>query len=211
MTAPHPVPLYGPEHAADPQRSYELLRAQGAVGRAEIDPGVLVWVVTDYRAALDLLQDPGTWTKDTRGWDTTVPEDSPVRQPLQWRPSLFFADGEITRTRFKKARLAAAVQLEFLERRYRKAGWDVAIGASGTVRGVWRVMMSQGWCEETITREGLEKVVDLVIERGHVDRIDFESLREDRRPVFAGGLAALAGVFDALRIKEMETSERALR
>jgi cytochrome P450 len=94
VTAPHPVPLYGPEHAADPQRSYELLRAQGAVGRAEIDPGVLVWVVTDYRAALDLLQDPGTWTKDTRGWDTTVPEDSPVRQLLQWRPSLFFADGE---------------------------------------------------------------------------------------------------------------------
>ncbi|WP_051845331.1 cytochrome P450 [Streptomyces sp. NRRL S-813] len=93
-TAPNAVPLYGPEHAADPQRSYELLRAQGPVGRAEIDPGVVVWVVTDYRAALDLLQDPGTWTKDTRGWDTTVPEDSPVKQPLQWRPSLFFADGE---------------------------------------------------------------------------------------------------------------------
>ena len=124
---------------------------------------------------------------------------------------LFFGSGEITRANFRKARLAARVQLEFLERRYRKAGWDIAIGASGTVRGVWRVMMAQGWCEQQITREGLEKVIDLVIARGHVNKIDFESLREDRRPVFAGGLAALAGVFDALKLERMETSERALR
>jgi exopolyphosphatase/guanosine-5'-triphosphate,3'-diphosphate pyrophosphatase len=124
---------------------------------------------------------------------------------------LFFADGEITRSKFRKARLAARVQLEFLERRYRKAGWDMAIGASGTVRGVWRVMMAQGWCEQALTREGLEKVIELVIARGHVNKIDFEALREDRRPVFAGGLAALAGVFDALKLERMETSERALR
>ncbi|MFJ2008283.1 cytochrome P450 family protein [Streptomyces chartreusis] len=90
---PNAVPLYGPEHAADPQRSYALLREQGPVGRAEIDPGVVVWVITGYRAALDLLQNPGDWSKNTRGWDTTVPPDSPVKQPLQWRPSLFFADG----------------------------------------------------------------------------------------------------------------------
>jgi len=44
-----------------------------------------------------------------------------------------------------------------------------------------------------------------------VSRIDFAALREDRRPVFPGGLAVLAGVFDALQIDQMETSERALR
>lgn len=124
---------------------------------------------------------------------------------------LFFEDGDITRAQFRKARLAARVQLEFLERRYRKAGWDVAIGASGTVRGVWRVMMANGWCENQITREGLEKVIELVLARGHVNKIDFPALREDRRPVFAGGLAALAGVFDALDLQNMETSDRALR
>jgi exopolyphosphatase/guanosine-5'-triphosphate,3'-diphosphate pyrophosphatase len=124
---------------------------------------------------------------------------------------LYFADGHISRSQFRKARLAARVQLEFLERRYRKAGWDMAIGASGTVRGIWRVMMAQGWCEQEITRDGLEKVIELVIARGHVSKIDFEALREDRRPVFVGGLAALAGVFDALKLQRMETSERALR
>jgi exopolyphosphatase/guanosine-5'-triphosphate,3'-diphosphate pyrophosphatase len=122
-----------------------------------------------------------------------------------------FEDGVITRARFRKARLAARVELEFLERRYQKAGWDLAIGASGTVRGVWRVLMSQGWCDQQITAAGLEKLVDLVVERGHVSRLDFEALRDDRRPVFAGGLAVLAAVFDALAIERMATSERALR
>lgn len=123
----------------------------------------------------------------------------------------YFEDGNITRARFREARLAARVAMEFLEQRYRKAGWDLAIGASGTVRGVWRVMREQGWAEEELTREGLEKVVGLVIDRGHVDRIDFPALREDRRPVFAGGLAVLAGVFDSLALDRMATSERALR
>ena len=122
-----------------------------------------------------------------------------------------FADGVITRAGFRKARLAARVELEFLERRYREAGWDVAIGASGTIRGAWRVMMAQGWAEDRITREALEKTVSLTVAAGHVSAINFEGLREDRRPVFAGGLAVLAGVFDALEIDAMDTSEHALR
>ncbi|MEV7465359.1 cytochrome P450 [Streptomyces kronopolitis] len=89
------VPLYVPEHAADPQRSFAMLRQQGPVGLAEIDPGVFVWVITDYRAALDLFHDTShTWTKDTRGWMEHLPPDSPIMPLVQWRPSLFFADDE---------------------------------------------------------------------------------------------------------------------
>jgi exopolyphosphatase / guanosine-5'-triphosphate,3'-diphosphate pyrophosphatase len=123
----------------------------------------------------------------------------------------FFEDGEITSARFKRARLAARVELEFLERPYRKAGWDVAIGSSGTIRGIWRVIMGQGWSRQHITRDGLEKTIELVLTRRHVDQIDFTDLREDRRPVFIGGLAVLAGVFDTLGLESLETSERALR
>ncbi len=123
----------------------------------------------------------------------------------------FFPDGVITRARMHEARLAARVELEFVERRYRAAGWDVAIGASGTVRGVWRVMKGQGWTDELITRAALDQTVELTIRAGHAEKIDFPGLREDRRPVFAGGLAVLAGVFDSLGLSIMETSEYALR
>lgn len=123
----------------------------------------------------------------------------------------FFEDGEITAARFRRARLAARVELEFLERRYRRAGWDLAIGSSGTVRGIWRVIIANGWSDQHITREGIEKTVELVLTRKHVDQIDFEGLREDRRPVFVGGLAVLAGIFDSLGLETLKTSERALR
>ncbi|MFJ1706296.1 cytochrome P450 [Kitasatospora sp. NPDC088346] len=88
-----PVRIHGPEHDADPARSYELLRLQGPVGLAEISPGVVVHLVTDYRAALDLFHDTDTWSKDTRPWMDQVPPDSPLMPHVQWRPSLFFADG----------------------------------------------------------------------------------------------------------------------
>jgi exopolyphosphatase/guanosine-5'-triphosphate,3'-diphosphate pyrophosphatase len=123
----------------------------------------------------------------------------------------FFEDGEITRKRFQAARLAARVEIEYLERTYRKYGWDTAIGSSGTVRGIWRVMMERGWTDDALTRDGLEKVVELLITTGNIALIDYPSLRDDRRPVFAGGLAVLAGIFDGLGIERMRTSERALR
>ncbi|MFA5940002.1 MAG: exopolyphosphatase [Sinimarinibacterium sp.] len=123
----------------------------------------------------------------------------------------FFEDGEISPLRFKRARLAARVELEFLERSYRKTGWDTVIGSSGTVRGIWRVILGNGWSDQHITRDGLERAVDLVLTRKRIEDIDFPDLREDRRPVFIGGLAVLAGIFDSLGIETMETSERALR
>ncbi|SEQ29443.1 exopolyphosphatase / guanosine-5'-triphosphate,3'-diphosphate pyrophosphatase [Solimonas aquatica] len=123
----------------------------------------------------------------------------------------FFEDGRISEARFKRARLAAGVELEFLQQPYRKAGWDVAIGSSGTIRGIWRVMKEQGWSDEHLTREGLEQVIALALKRKDIGDIDFPGLREDRRPVFIGGLAVLAGVFDTLDIRRMETSDRALR
>lgn len=124
---------------------------------------------------------------------------------------LHFPEGEVTAQNFRKARLAARVQLEFLERRYRRAGWDIALGASGTIRGVWRVLQGQKWIEEDITREALEQLVEKITGLGHISKIDFPALREDRRPVFPGGLAVLAGIFDALELKRMRTSEHALR
>jgi exopolyphosphatase/guanosine-5'-triphosphate,3'-diphosphate pyrophosphatase len=124
----------------------------------------------------------------------------------------YFGDGDIDRRSFNRARVATRVELEYLERRYRRAGWDVALGSSGTIRGVWRVLMEEKLDDsQQITAEGLNKLADLVIERGHVSKLDFKDLREDRRPVFAGGLAVLCGVFDGLAIERMQTSERALR
>lgn len=88
-----PVKLYGPDFAADPHRIYAHLRQYGALAPVEIAPDVTAMLVTDYRAALDLLHDDTTWSKDSREWMTTVPPDSPVMPMLMWRPNIFYADG----------------------------------------------------------------------------------------------------------------------
>lgn len=123
----------------------------------------------------------------------------------------FFGDGRITAARFAKARLAAQVELEFLAQPYRQAGWDLAIGSSGTVRGVWRVLRERGWIDTEITPVALDKLIGLALDYKQISKIDFPALREDRRPVFIGGLAVLAAVFDTLKIERMESSDRALR
>ena len=45
-----------------------------------------------------------------------------------------FADGKLSAKRFERARLHAARELEPFQATYRRAGWELAVGSSGTVR-----------------------------------------------------------------------------
>ncbi|MFJ9663546.1 cytochrome P450 [Streptomyces sp. NPDC101219] len=91
------VPLHGPEFAADPQAYYGFLRHYGPAAPVELAPGVEATLVTDYAAALQLLQDSGTFRKDARRWrafnEGKVGPDSPVAPLLAYRPNCMFADG----------------------------------------------------------------------------------------------------------------------
>jgi cytochrome P450 len=88
-----PVRLWEDGFALDPYRYYTALRDQGPVGWAELAPGVPAYVVTDRRAALDLLHDTEAFSHDPRPWETTVADDSPVLGMMRWRPNSLFADG----------------------------------------------------------------------------------------------------------------------
>ncbi|MFJ6983363.1 MULTISPECIES: cytochrome P450 [unclassified Streptomyces] len=91
------VPLYGPEFAADPQAYYSYLRHYGPTAPVEIAPGVEATLVTDYASALQLLQDSGSFRKDSRRWrhfnEGKISPDSPVAPVLAYRPNAMFSDG----------------------------------------------------------------------------------------------------------------------
>lgn len=87
--------LHTEEFAADPYAVYERLRRYGSLAPVEVAPGVDALLVIDYRAALDLLHDPVTWSKDTREWQQTVPADSPLLPLLGWRPNPLHQDGDL--------------------------------------------------------------------------------------------------------------------
>ncbi|WP_247746503.1 cytochrome P450 [Streptomyces oryzae] len=105
------TPLYGEEFAADPYAVYERLRKYGAVAPVEIAPGVGAMLVIDYRAALDLLHDSATWSKDSSIWLDSVPEDSAVMPMLRGRPNALFTDGE-THARYRKVITDSFARLE---------------------------------------------------------------------------------------------------
>jgi len=123
----------------------------------------------------------------------------------------YFGDGKISRKRMKHAKLAAGLELQPVEKKLREAGWERAIGASGTIRSVARILKEAGWAHGTITAEGLGKLEQALLTAGRLDQLELRGLDADRRLVFAGGVAILSTLFERLDINEMWVSPTALR
>ncbi|PWI05148.1 cytochrome P450 [Streptomyces sp. NWU339] len=155
MTTPPPLStsgcpmLHGAAFAARPNAVYGQLRAQGPAGWAEIAPRVHALVVTNHRAAVTLLNDTNTYSKDSRLWadlaNGRVPRDSPVLGMMAWRPSVLYTDGD------EHARLRWAM--------------DDCIGR-----------ISPHWLRE-ITRRSALKLIARVIAHGQADlMVDFADM-----------------------------------
>ncbi|MCP4996706.1 MAG: exopolyphosphatase [Gammaproteobacteria bacterium] len=125
----------------------------------------------------------------------------------------YFPQGEITLSAMRSAELAGALEIRPVKLEYRRAGWQQAIGSSGTIRAIQSVVQANDWVDEGegITADSLQKLRDALIGFGHIDRIELEGLSEERRPVFSGGVAVLRSVFKALNIEQMQVSDKALR
>ncbi|VAW76018.1 Exopolyphosphatase [hydrothermal vent metagenome] len=123
----------------------------------------------------------------------------------------YFADGIITRKRLHKANLAAQMELEPHVARFKARGWNQAIGASGTIRAVNRVVQAAGWSENGITLTALENLLGALLKAGHVEQLNLDGLGPERTPVFTGGVVVLHATFEALGIKHMQVSDGALR
>jgi len=122
-----------------------------------------------------------------------------------------FADGTITAQAMQRAELRAQQELGPIEAMYRDQGWQSVIGASGTNIAIRDVIVANGWSKDGITRGSLEQLRELMIGAGHIDKLTLEGLSDERRPVFAGGVAILLAIFHTLGIEHMRVSSRALR
>ncbi|WP_180062343.1 exopolyphosphatase [Acinetobacter sp. YH12120] len=125
----------------------------------------------------------------------------------------YFADGEISKSSFEKAVVAARKELYSIANTYKEAGWDTVAGSSGTIKACRQITVNMGWSneQENLTREGLEKLKDRLLKFKHVSEMEFDGLKEDRRAVLPAGLAILYAVFDVLDIDKLVYSDGALR
>jgi exopolyphosphatase / guanosine-5'-triphosphate,3'-diphosphate pyrophosphatase len=123
----------------------------------------------------------------------------------------FFPDGRVDKARMKAAELAARQELAGIAAQYRAAGWREAVGSSGTARSIESILHDNGFAEEGITREGLDRLRSLLLKIEKADPARVIGLRPNRAPVLPGGLAILRAVFDELGVEAMQVADGALR
>jgi exopolyphosphatase/guanosine-5'-triphosphate,3'-diphosphate pyrophosphatase len=123
----------------------------------------------------------------------------------------FFPEGRIDKARMKAAELAARQELAGIVREYRAAGWREAVASSGTARSIENILRDNGFAEAGLTRDGLDRLRNLLLKYEKADGDRIPGLRANRAPVLPGGLAILRAVFDELGIETMQVSDGALR
>ncbi len=123
----------------------------------------------------------------------------------------FFPNARVTRERMDDAILSASIELMPIVENYRRVGWDVAVGSSGSVKAVLKAAREAGWCKNLITAEALSRLTTRMIEVGHCTPRNLPGISDRRAPVFPGGVAILNACFNQLGIARMEVSDAALR
>ncbi|TPV52746.1 exopolyphosphatase [Aestuariibacter sp. GS-14] len=125
----------------------------------------------------------------------------------------FFANGELKTKAFEKAITAAEQEMEPIEERYRRLGWQRCIGTSGTIKAICALVQKEQKevYDKPITLKDLKTLMKQFIEAGHIDQLNFPEMTDDRRPVMPAGLCVLIGLFKALKIESLEYSPAALR
>ena len=123
----------------------------------------------------------------------------------------YFGEGKLSAKAFKEAEIAAATELETIVHDFKPDEWKDAIGSSGTARAIAEVLEAANVGANGITPKGMAWIKDKMLNAGDVRKLDLLGLREDRKPVFAGGFAIMSAVFRQLRIDSMHTTECGLR
>lgn len=123
----------------------------------------------------------------------------------------FFEDDIITADRMSRAVASCRQILRPHRKTLAQLGWDSAYGASGSIKSLGQLLLENQWTDGSITLEGLQQLRGELIKAGSAQDLKIAGLKDDRRPVLAGGLAILIATFEELGIQQMLVSNNALR
>lgn len=123
----------------------------------------------------------------------------------------FFSERQITARGFRRAVIAARREVMAIEYAYTEAGWDSAVGASGTVKAIRNAVIENNLGDEVVTLEALRKLAQIVLSFDTLDEISIAGVKPNRGSVFPSGLAIMIGIFEQLGIEELRYSSGALR
>ncbi|MCM5571717.1 Ppx/GppA family phosphatase [Burkholderiaceae bacterium FT117] len=122
----------------------------------------------------------------------------------------FFADATVGEESFGHAYAVARARFEELSQPFLEAGWDYAVGTSGTAKALVQIARLE-FGRPALDREGLALIRDALLQAGSADALELQGLKTDRRPVLAGGLAVMLAAFDEFGIESLDYCGGALR
>lgn len=121
-----------------------------------------------------------------------------------------FKDRQLNHVNFNNAIHGAKQILAPILDNYRQLGWNVCVGASGTVQALQEIMLAQGM-DEVITLAKLKRLQKQAMLADHLEELDIEGLTLERALVFPSGLSILIAIFESLDIESMTLAGGALR
>ena len=123
----------------------------------------------------------------------------------------FFADGKLSRKRWKDARTEITAEFQQFANAYRARGWHDAMGSSGTIKAICDISIAMKLTKASITATSLEGIREKLLDFVRIEDIRLPGLSPERRPIIAGGLLVLDAAFAELGIERMYVSDHALR
>ncbi len=123
----------------------------------------------------------------------------------------FFADGKLSRKRWKEARTEITAEFQQFANTYRGRGWHESMGSSGTIKAICDISIAMKLTKASITAESLAGIREKLLDFDRLEDIRLPGLSSERRPIIAGGLLVLDAAFSELGIERMYVSENALR
>jgi len=123
----------------------------------------------------------------------------------------FFADGKLSRKRWKDARTEITAEFQQFANTYRARGWHDAMGSSGTIKAICDISVAMKLTKVSITAESLDTIRERLLGFDRLEDIRLPGLSSERRPIIAGGLLVLDAAFAELGIDRMYVSDNALR
>jgi len=123
----------------------------------------------------------------------------------------FFPERQITARGFRRAVLAARREVMAIEYAYTEAGWEYAVGSSGTAKAIRNAVVENDLGDEVVTLMALRKLAERVLTFDTLDDISIDGVKPNRGSVFPSGLAIMIGIFEQLDIEELRYSSGALR
>ncbi len=123
----------------------------------------------------------------------------------------FFPNGDLGMDKWQTANTVLRLEIMPIQNQFSAKNWKFATGSSGTIKATRAIIQELELDQFSITLSSLYNIRDRMVDMGNIESLELPGLNSDRLPVYAGGLAVLIAVFEALKIDIMTVSDGALR